>query len=75
MRKRMYICMCDWVILLYSRILKEHCKPTIMEKIKIIKKKKGMQRICLLIIIRGVNETKKSRTDFSEGNAKAQTEG
>ena len=32
--------MCDWVTLLYSRKLTEHCKPTIMEKIKIQKKKK-----------------------------------
>ena len=38
-RKRMYICTCDWVTLLYSRKLTEHCKPAIMEKIKIIKKK------------------------------------
>ena len=40
MRKRMYTCMCDWVSLLYSRKLTEHCKPAIMEKIKIIKKKR-----------------------------------
>ena len=39
-RKRMYICMCDWISFLYSRKLTEHGKPTIMEKIKIIKKKK-----------------------------------
>ena len=31
--------MCDWVTLLYSRKLTEHCKPAIMEKIKIIIKK------------------------------------
>ena len=31
--------MCDWVTFLYSRKLTEHCKPTTMEKIKIIKKK------------------------------------
>ena len=30
--------MCDWVALLYSRKLTEHCKPAIMEKIKIIQK-------------------------------------
>ena len=30
--------MCDWVTLLYSREVTECCKPTIMEKIKIIKK-------------------------------------
>ena len=43
LRKRMYvyICMCDWVTLLSSRKLTEHCKPTIMEKIKIIKRKKN----------------------------------
>ena len=35
-RKRMYIVTCDWVPLLYSRKLTEHCKPAIMEKIKII---------------------------------------
>ena len=40
-RRKMYICMRDWVALLYSRKLTEHCKPTIMEKIKIILKKKG----------------------------------
>jgi len=34
--KRMYMCMCDWVTLLYSRKLTEHWKPDIMEKIKII---------------------------------------
>ena len=28
--------MCDWITLLYNRKLKEHCKPAIMEKIKII---------------------------------------
>ena len=37
-RKRMY--MCDWVTLLYSRKLTVHCKPNIVEKIKIIKKLK-----------------------------------
>ena len=39
MRKRMYVYICDWVTLLYSRKLTEHCKPAIMEKIKIIFKK------------------------------------
>ena len=38
--KNMYVCMCDWVTLLYSRKLTEHCKPAIMEKIKIIIKLK-----------------------------------
>ena len=30
--------MCDWVTLLNSRKLTEHCKPVIMEKMKITKK-------------------------------------
>ena len=34
----MYISTCDWVTLLYSRKLTEHCKAAIMKKIKIIKK-------------------------------------
>ena len=33
--------------MLYSRKLTEHCKPTIMEKIKIIKKKKKDTRCSL----------------------------
>ena len=42
----MYTCMCNWVTMLYSRKMTEHCKPAIMEKIKIIikgsqKKEKG----------------------------------
>ena len=36
----MCVCERDWVTLLFSRKLTEHHKPTIMEKIKIIKKKK-----------------------------------
>ena len=39
-RKRMYISMCDWVALLYGRKLTEHSKQTVMEKIKIFKKKR-----------------------------------
>ena len=31
--------MCGWVTLMYSRKSTEHCKPAMMEKIKIIKKK------------------------------------
>ena len=31
--------MCDWVTLLCSRALTEHCKPAVMEKIKVIIKK------------------------------------
>ena len=30
--QRMYTCMCNWVTMLYSRKLIEHCKPAIMEK-------------------------------------------
>ena len=40
--KRMYICMCDWVTLLYSRKLTEHCKWAIMEKNKNYLKKKSI---------------------------------
>ena len=47
MRKRMYMCMCDRVTLLYSRKLTEHCKPITMEKIKLILKKKRKE-VCLL---------------------------
>ena len=36
--KKMYTCMCDWVTLLYSRKLTEHCKPAIMEKNHYFKK-------------------------------------
>lgn len=39
MRKRMYICKCDWVTSLYSRKLTEQCKPAIKEKVKIVNKK------------------------------------
>ena len=34
-RKRMYICVCDWVTMLYRR-KQTHCKPAMMEKVKII---------------------------------------
>ena len=34
-----YVCVCDQVTLLYSRKLTEHCKPAMVEKIKIIKKR------------------------------------
>ena len=44
MEKRMYTCMCNWVTLLYRRKLTEHCKPAIMEKIKIIIKLNEMQK-------------------------------
>ena len=32
--KRMYICKCNWVTLLYSRKLTEYCKPAIIKKNK-----------------------------------------
>ena len=32
----MYTCMCNWITLLNSRKLPQHCKPAIMEKMKII---------------------------------------
>ena len=40
MREKECIYVCDWVTLLYSKKLTEHYKPTIMEKMKIILKKK-----------------------------------
>jgi len=33
-KKKMYTCMCNWITMLYSRKLTEHCKPAIMEKNK-----------------------------------------
>ena len=36
--KRMYTCMCNWVAMLYSRKLTEHCKPAITKKNHYIKK-------------------------------------
>ena len=39
--------MCDWVTLLYSSKLTEDCKPTIMEKMKIIKLKEKEKKICM----------------------------
>lgn len=39
MREKECMCvLCDWVTLLYGRKLTEYCKPTIVEKLKIIKK-------------------------------------
>ena len=35
----MYMCVCDWVNLMYRRKLTEHCRQAIIEKIKIIKNK------------------------------------
>ena len=46
----MYTCMCHWVTMLYSRKLTEHCKPAIMEKIKIIIKKKENVNVELHLI-------------------------
>ena len=56
-RKRIYICVCDWVTLLCSRKLTEHCKPTIMEKIEIIKDifKNNAQRLNILPKVTGKN--------------------
>ena len=41
----MHTCMCNWVALLYSRKLTEHCKPIIMEKIKTIVKLKNNKNL------------------------------
>jgi len=39
----MYVFMCDWVTLIYSREFTKHCKPAIMGKksFKILKKEKN----------------------------------
>ena len=37
-KKNAYICVCDWVTLLYNGKSTENCKPAIMEKTKIIEK-------------------------------------
>ena len=47
-RKRTYICVCDWVTFLYSRKLTEHYKPVIMEKI-VKKIKKQINKIKIKI--------------------------
>ena len=49
-KKRMYMCMCDWITLLYSGKLTEHCKPARMENIQIIFKnfKNGFNYECIL---------------------------
>ena len=46
------VCACAraWVTLLYSRKLTEHCKPAIMEKIKVIKIKKKKKETCDVVI-------------------------
>ena len=46
--------MCDWATLLYSRKLKEQCKPTIMEKIKIILKKRKKETCILGIYYKSI---------------------
>ena len=40
------VCVCDCATLMYSGKLTEHCKPTIMEKIKIINMKKQPKMKC-----------------------------
>ena len=37
--KRIYTYMCNWVTMLGSRKLTEHCKPAIMKKKKVLKKR------------------------------------
>ena len=64
MRKRMYICMCDWVTLLYTRKLTEHCKQTIMEKIKNHLKKRE-KRTAHVWLIRQLKSNTKVKTFVS----------
>ena len=66
MRKRMCICICDWVTLLYSKKLTGHCKPAIMGKIKIIIKIKikTSKNITLAFIENQILFWRKTRHDF-----------
>ena len=41
----MYTCMCNWVTMLYSRKLTEHCKPAIIKKNHYIDLKKKRKEI------------------------------
>ena len=50
-RKGMYTCTCDWVTLLYHRKWTGHCKQAILEKIKIIIKKKELFDLLLASLI------------------------
>ena len=63
-RKRMHVCMCDWVTLLYSRKLMEHCKPGIMENIKNIFKKKKKTDHMIQHFHLWVDTWKKSKEEF-----------
>ena len=54
-RMNIYVCVCDLVILLYSRKLTEHYKTTLMVKIKIIKNKDQTKYIPYIIKLRGQN--------------------
>ena len=66
-RKRMDVCICDWVTVLYRRKLTEHCKPTIMEKTKIIinKKREKEKGISMgMALMRGSYERGKEPTPW-----------
>ena len=52
--KGICVYMCDWVTLLYSRKLTEHCKPAMMEKIKIIQKKEYTYNV---VLVSGVQQS------------------
>ena len=52
MRKKNVYMYCDWVTVLYRRKMTEHCKPAIMEKIKItIKQKQKRYSVASLVNI------------------------
>ena len=42
----MYACVCNWLAMLYSRNLTEHCKPVIMEKNKNYIKTNKLKSFC-----------------------------
>ena len=64
-RKTVCVCVCVCVcvretglLLLYSRKLTEHCKPSIIEKIKIIKKKKKNLYLSIFSASQGAGATR-----------------
>ena len=50
----MYTCMYHRVTLLYSRKLTEHCKPAIMEKMKIIIKKEKEKKTLKVLLRKNI---------------------
>ena len=62
MRKRMCICICNWVTLLYSRKMTDHCKPSMIEKNENHLKKRNKKNLNLVNWKSKKNKRKKSPT-------------